>query len=400
MRKLLFITLFSPLILLAKVSNPSAVTLTWVQDPTTTMTIFWHTPTNNLPSYLHYRKTGQGEWTTRLSNTKAPSRYLSVRNLTLERLTPNTSYEFRIDDDAKLYAFKTLSQDPDDPLRFAIGGDVYRSLALFKKMTKTVAKKEPDFVVLGGDIAYTLRIPNFIHTKHFEIKRWHTFFTEWSNLMLNRYGHLIPLIIAPGNHDVYGPPVNPIQKDSLYYSLIPLPAPGQTYNVLDLGPTFSLFTLDTGHGTPVKGEQTNWLEKNLKQRENVPFKLAIYHEAAYPAYYLFNSRNSKTVRKYWTPLFDRYNLNIAFENDNHTYKRTHPIRDGQIDPKGVLYLGDGAWGVSPRRPKSPQKLWYLAKSLQIDHFYLIEYHAPSIQVSSYDIKGELVEGISVPNSTR
>ncbi|GAB5411135.1 MAG: hypothetical protein ChlgKO_02490 [Chlamydiales bacterium] len=393
MRRLLLIILF-PFILLAKVSNPSAVTLTWISDPATTMTISWHTPTNHLPSYIHYREAGNTSWKTLLAQARAPSSYLSVHTVTLTNLSPNHSYEFRIDDMAKSYAFKTLSNDPQAPLRFAIGGDVYRSFALYKKMNAAVAKMDPQFVVLGGDIAYTLRSPYFIHTKKFEIKRWHNFFNEWSKNMVDRNGYMIPVLFVPGNHDVNGPPVSHVTRGTLYYDFIPLQKPGVTYSALDITSLFSLFILDTGHGTSVTGTQTEWLGEALAQRANVPLKIAVYHEAAYPAYYLPDSRNSKKIRQYWTPLFDQYHLTLAFENDNHTYKRTHPIKNEQIDPAGTLYLGDGAWGVDPRRPQSPSKLWYLAKSQQINHFYFLDYAAPQLTIQSYDIEGKIIENIT------
>lgn len=360
------------------------------------MTISWHTPSNRYPSYIHYREVGKSDWTTRLASSKTPSGYLTVRRTTLQNLKPGHSYEFRIDDATESYAFKTLSADSKAPLNFAIGGDVYRSFALYKKMMDTVAKKSPQFVILGGDIAYTLRSPYFIHTKRFELKRWHTFFNEWSKRMVDRDGYLIPLVIVPGNHDVNGPPTSHITRDTLYYDFVPLQVEGRTYSAVDFTPLFSLFILDTGHGAPVEGAQTEWLSKALKERESVPLKIAVYHEAAYPAYYLPDSRNSKKMRRYWTPLFDEYHLNLAFENDNHTYKRTHPIKNQQIDPSGTLYLGDGAWGVDARRPKSPAQLWYLAKSQQINHFYMIHYSAPNLQVESYDIKGKIIENIAIP----
>lgn len=390
----LFLLLVFPVVLLAKVADPSAVTLTWTSDPATSTTVSWHTPTHHRPSYIHYREVGSGSWKTLLAKAHIPSNYLTVHVVTLSGLLPDKPYEFRIDDDAKLYAFKTLSNNPKAPLRFAVGGDVYRSFALYKKMNDTVVKMDPQFVVLGGDIAYTLRSPYFIHTKKFEIKRWHNFFNEWSRKMVDRNGYMIPVLLVPGNHDVDGPPTTHVTRGTLYYDFVPLQKPGITYSALDISSLFSLFILDTGHGAPVAGAQTEWLQKALQQRANVPLKIAVYHEAAYPSYYLPESRNSRKIRENWTPLFDKYHLTVAFENDNHTYKRTHPIKNQKIDPSGTLYLGDGAWGVDPRRPKSPAKVWYLAKSQQVNHFYLLDYTASELTIESYDIKGKLIENIT------
>ena len=53
------------------------------------------------------------------------------------------------------------------------------------------------------------------------------------------------------------------------------------------------------------------------------------------------------MRKHWSPLFDKYGLDAAFENDHHIYKRSNLIKGGKVDPSGTLYIGDGAWGYKP-----------------------------------------------------
>ena len=47
------------------------------------------------------------------------------------------------------------------------------------------------------------------------------------------------------------------------------------------------------------------------------------------------------------------NLGI-FVNDHHTYKRIHRLRANRVDKKnGILYLGDGCWGVDTRAVPKP-----------------------------------------------
>jgi hypothetical protein len=47
-------------------------------------------------------------------------------------------------------------------------------------------------------------------------------------------------------------------------------------------------------------------------------------------------------------LFDRYGVQLAFENHDHTFKRTYPLRAGKLDPRGTVYLGDGCLSEHPR----------------------------------------------------
>ena len=37
-------------------------------------------------------------------------------------------------------------------------------------------------------------------------------------------------------------------------------------------------------------------------------------------------------------------MDAVLEHHDHTFKRTHPLKDGMKDKYGVPYLGDGSWG--------------------------------------------------------
>ncbi len=54
-------------------------------------------------------------------------------------------------------------------------------------------------------------------------------------------------------------------------------------------------------------------------------------------------------RKLWVPLFDKYRVPVVLEHHDHTFKRTKGLLNGLPHPDGVLYLGDGSWGRSPRK---------------------------------------------------
>ena len=76
---------------------------------------------------------------------------------------------------------------------------------------------------------------------------------------------------------------------------------------------------------------------------------------------------------HWVPLFEKYNLDLACEADGHCIKRTAPIRNNQIDPSGVVYIGEGGLGVGQRTPKAER--WFLqaphGKVGSDHHVYLI-----------------------------
>jgi hypothetical protein len=98
------------------------------------------------------------------------------------------------------------------------------------------------------------------------------------------------------------------------------------------------------------------------------------------------------VRHFWVPLFDKYGLTAAFENHDHAYKRTFPLRSGKIDPQGVLFFGDGAWGVEePRERSAKDKRWYLANSASRSHFIMVTIKGSEKHFAAIDPNGVIFD---------
>jgi acid phosphatase type 7 len=143
------------------------------------------------------------------------------------------------------------------------------------------------------------------------------------------------------------------------------------YASLDFGDYLSMIFLDTNHTSPIGGAQTDWLAKTLKEREEFPTVFVYNHVPAYPSFRPFKYAEGEEGtgsdnRKYWCPLFERYNVDAVFEHHDHTFKRTHPLLDGRVNDNGIVYLGDGSWGKL-RRPEGPEKRPYLAVSDEAYH---------------------------------
>ena len=209
--------------------------------------------------------------------------------------------------------------------------------------------------------------------------------------MVTSDGRMIPIVPVLGNHDVRASTLKPMSHHFLFYELFAMPEKGMPYRVLDAGNYLSLFLLDSGHTFHIEGQQTQWLKQALCERENVPYKMAAYHVAAYPSVYPYLSHSSKKIRSEWNPLFERYHLNVAFEHHNHAYKRTFPLKGSKVDPDGVIYMGDGSWGVTPRKPK---KLWYLASTAQVNAVCLITLDSQRAVVEALDIHGDILDSVS------
>jgi acid phosphatase type 7 len=361
--------------------DPIAIYLTWQRSPETTMTISWITLPNRSEDVIEYQRDGDNAWQQTMgSHVTMPngSPYF-IHTVELAHLIAKTDYRFRTGKDGKEYRFRTMPETLNEPIRFVVGGDMYHdNEELLHETNRQAAKTDPMFALVGGDIAYATckyyhLLPEWLSAKidiliSQKADRWLQWLIAWKNDMVTSDGRLVPLLPAIGNHDTSGRFHQSPEQAPFFYALFAMPG-ARGYNVLDFGDYMSIIILDTDHTHPIQGEQTHWLASTLQERIGVFHKFALYHVPAYPSVRSVNNEISPIIRKYWVPLFDQYGLTAAFENHDHAYKRTHLLLQNRKDPAGVLYLGDGAWGVKETR--IPKQRWYLAKTASVRHFTMV-----------------------------
>ncbi|EPR65884.1 hypothetical protein ADICYQ_5029 [Cyclobacterium qasimii M12-11B] len=54
--------------------------------------------------------------------------------------------------------------------------------------------------------------------------------------------------------------------------------------------------------------------------------MAVYHVPAYPSARAFTGTTQTMIREHWVPLFEKSSIQLVFENHDHAYKRTYPIK--------------------------------------------------------------------------
>lgn len=359
-------------------SEPAAIYLTLDEA----VTVCWLVPKGETAHGIRFHKASE-EWKHQgfSSISLLSSVPYTLYTAALKDLEPDQTYEFVLDQET--YRFKTLPKTLSRPVKFVTGGDVYHDgLEPLAKMNRIAALQNPDFVLLGGDISYAGSRFSFFDG---DDSRWIDFLKTWFKTMRKEDGSLIPLVTAIGNHDVNGRYNQPMEKAALYYNLFPLGG----YRVLDFGFYLSFWILDTGHTNPIDGKQTEWLNASLKERPAVLYKFALYHVPAYPSVRDMFNKHSTNVRKFWVPLFEKYGLDVAFENHEHAYKRTYRIKEGKKNPSGVLYLGDGAWGMD--EPREPKKAWYLAKTAGEAHIHVVTLSEEGAVHEAISREGKLID---------
>ena len=341
-------------------SGPDTLFLSWQKDPTTTMTVQWVGPETSADISIQYathdKSAGANPiWQVGKTITKPYTNTdLKVHRCELLSLKPGTEYQFQIGKSAPTYRFRTMPAKATNTIQFVSGGDCGVDLHAIGTNI-LAARQEPYFALIAGDLAYDNGRSPETFTKFLQNYRAH---------MVDPQGRLIPMLTCIGNHEVDGGYQTKRSDSPQYLSLFDGQFPEKTYGTVDIGDYLSLVLLDTGHIEPIAGEQTEWLAKALAERQERPHLIVANHVPAYPSYRPPEGQNGKfgtgeEQRRYWSPLFERYNVDVVLEHHDHTFKRTHPLTNGMIDKHGVLYLGDGSWGKL-RIPKQPEDRPYLA----------------------------------------
>jgi hypothetical protein len=342
--------------------KPTGLFLTWQRDPTTTMTVQWvGSEADAAQRPVWFAKKGTQDWQTQgYSNRRFPMSDHWIFRSELTGLSPDTEYVFRVGADSAEQSFRTMPSKDTNTIQFVSGGDAGVGDAP-RQSNRLAAAQEPGFVVLGGDIAYENgRDP----------QRFLEFLENYSNDLRNG-DRLVPLVGCLGNHEVDGGYEKSREGAPFFYAVFDGLFPDTGYTALDFGQYMSLVLLDSGHTSDIGGEQTDWLARVLKEREECPNVFVVNHVPAYPSHRSFGGDaehpgTGAANRKYWVPLFERYNVDAVFEHHDHTFKRTHPLLDGRPNERGVLYLGDGSWGKI-RKPTEMETRPYLVTASEDYH---------------------------------
>lgn len=374
-------------------ARPGFVYLLYPGDPSTSITVGYQTSDLSTTSKVYYDSEPRGGdvdayafnaigTQTRVSGLPVTR---TIHHVTLTDLLPGTTYYFIAGDEKGGYSperfFRTIPSD-DRPLRFVAGGDMGATSAT-RALLRVAGQQDPDFAVVGGDIAYANGEPR-------NYRAWEKWFQNWDELMRAPDGRLIPIVAAIGNHEVNDSgAADPSRRAPFYFAYFG-PQAGGTFFDRAFGANMALAVLDSGHIAPHDGAQATWLDDALSAYDDLSFTFAVYHVPLYPSHRDFDGSGSVAGREHWAPLFDAHHLTAAFENHDHTMKRTKRIRDNEVNPEGVLFLGDGSWGVVPREV-DPERRWYEEVAVGVGHVWIVDVTADETTFRAIDANGSVLD---------
>jgi hypothetical protein len=200
--------------------------------------------------------------------------------------------------------------------------------------TLGVERLRPLFHLLNGDLCYANIADDRVRT-------WWDFWENNSRSARNR-----PWMPAAGNHEneLGNGPIG-YQAYQTYFSLPP--ASDQTDLTRGLWYAFTAGSMrvisianddvvyQDGGNSYVrgysKGAQKAWLEKQLtaaRSDSDIDWLVVCMHQVAISTVDKFNGADLG-IRQEWTPLFDKYGVDLVVCGHEHHYERSHPLRGWQ-----------------------------------------------------------------------
>lgn len=312
--------------------TPDHIVLTWSDDPMTTQTIQWRTSPAVASGVVAYAKKSTAAFVpAEAAQVAAETRELVQPTLVndpvihrhaavLRNLEPGTTYVYAVGNGEGVWtdpAEFTTAPAEVVPFSFVYMGDAQNGLDTWGELVHQAMESKPDaaFYIMAGDLV----------DRGAERDDWDHLFEKAEGIYDRK--QLLPV---PGNHEYQG------GSPDLYLAQFTLPGASPmgelNYTVRYSNALFIM--LDSNQSAEA---QAPWLEKQLANND-ATWTFVVYH---HPAYSSNPDRNNPQIRKYWTPLFDEYHVDMALQGHDHAYLRTYPMNDENIvgsAAEGTIYI--------------------------------------------------------------
>jgi len=366
---------------------PDQVALTWSDDPKTTQAIQWRTSTKVKTGVVAFQKKSAFNRFQQGSTKRVKAETIRLDTITvvndpvihrhtavLNGLEPGTTYVYSVGDGSKegwteLAEFTTAPKGTK-PFSFIYMGDAQNGLDRWGSLVHNAFRDRPDaaFYVMAGDLV----------NRGAERDDWDSLFYNAEGIYNRR--QLVPVI---GNHECQG------GKPTLYLKEFALPHNGPPNVEPERAYAFEYsnaqFVILDSNLDPAG--QAQWLDEQLSRSKAV-WKFVVYH---HPAYSSGGNRDNRELREIWTPIFDKYHVDLALQGHDHAYLRTYPMKGQQrvkSTKQGTVYI----ISVSGTKMYSQDKHDYTEFGIT----NVATYQVLDIQISgnrlvyrAYDIDGKL-----------
>lgn len=374
---------------------PRNIALTWSGDPSSTQTITWHTGNYGGSSKITFREEAAlGESLTATGTVRQVETergVIAVHSAQLTGLKPATRYRYQVGDGVFWSASHTFTTAPSQvqAFKFLLFGDSQgNSFSVWQSTLQTAYAR-------NGDAKFLINVGDLVDTG--------LSYNQWDNWFQAGRGVIDTLPIMPvmGNHETYtigGTIDRPVLYSAFF--LLPHNGPagleGKVYS-FDYGPAhFSV--LDSQRQEEEEwlpqmlSLQQAWLEKDLAGTDK-RWKVVLIHR---PVYHNRPSRAAdEDLRNAFTPLFDRYGVDVVFAGHDHVYARSYPLSGGKwkgAAGSGPVYITVGRSGTKTFA-RAQAKDWDAAfyNPLQQPNYLTVEVSGDRLLVKAFTLEGEMFD---------
>lgn len=381
---------------------PDHITLSWVANPATTMTVTWRTDATVNSGYIEYHeKEGKAAESKRseaqaheLLTDLGASRIFAS---TLSNLNPDTEYVYRVGDSGQWseeHFFKTAPKKIE-AFKFLVFGDSQSPVTgddpygLWRDNLHAAFRSNPDaaFIVNVGDLV------DFGQSE----AHWNAWFGACKGVI-----DTIPAMVLTGNHESYG--MNRIGKPTFFVKQFTLPSNGpsslknQVYS-FDYGPVHLVAldsqALEQQNSSDILSLEKPWLDEDLSASK-AAWKIALFHRAPYG---VKPGRDEAQIRDAFCPILENHGVNLVFNGHDHGIKRTEPIRDGKPvqDPlSGTTYYVTGRSGAKTYEDIEPKEYSaFFYAPLEQPNYLVVEGTKQSITVKVVLLDGTVIDTYTI-----
>lgn len=379
----------------ASANAPSHIALSWSEDPQTTQTITWKTDIATVGGQVQYWQLTPGNpASVQLADAQTESVESNwgpfmLHTAVLKNLAPGTQHAYRVGNGEEWSAVSTFTtaDRQTKPFRFLIFGDSqsvnYDTWAGTLHQAYQAHPSAAFFINMGDLIDCGA-----------DYGQWY----DWFNAAAGVIDH-IPCMPLVGNHETYAVP-NGFSRPSLFTIQFKVPQNGpeglrgQTYS-FDYG-NVHFVMLDTQRGEErsfapdMLERQAAWLAADLA---NVTQKwtLIFLHRP------LYNHRGSANavVKEAFLPIIDQYHVDAVFSAHDHTYARSYPFYDGQLQSEGqpgTVHVATGRSGSKTYADsKAREEDVFFYNPQEEPNYLLVEAKEESLIVRVYHASGGLLD---------
>ncbi|MEI9811203.1 MAG: metallophosphoesterase [Acidobacteriota bacterium] len=296
----------------------------------------------------------------------------------LDGLQPGLVYTYRAYSGGELLTpLPQRFQTPGDSgFTFVAFGDSGTGSPAQASLAARMLTSGAQFVLHTGDLVY----PAGTYERYQSL-----YFAYYQDLM-----RTAPFFPCPGNHDYWETSSLPYRAlHSLPSETIPARDQGRYYS-FDWGNAHfvSLDTNDTlADAAAGKGEMLRWLEADLAASRKF-WRVVLMHHPPYASGVHDGEPEAELIRKYISPILDRFHVPLVLNGHEHSYQRSKPIRGGQASPGGTVYLTTGGGGA----PLHPVRLTPLLETGVTDyHFVQCAVDGAKLQVDAVRPDGSTLD---------